>query len=218
MRCALPAASRLTLLLLLSAALQASTVVAQGPGWVLGEPDDCQRKEIAAEPHKHRFWTDAAPVTLYQYAYLQPAATGPADPADGPPRRRIQLQKRRVDALDLWSMDQGTPAFDFSYSLVGGAPSRINRGPASAVSAARPGLAVQPCVAVQILPLLCDMQACRTGRILRRCCRATGTMFMSMSCSRFAVRPTALTAMDRHRRRPTRQRSPPTQRQPGRSS
>ena len=63
---------------------------------------------------------DAAPVTLYQYAYLQPSAAGPAErPADGPPRRRIQLQKRRVDALDLWSMDQAAPAFDFSYSLVG---------------------------------------------------------------------------------------------------
>ena len=117
MRCALPAASWLALLL--SLALQPRTALAQGPGWALGEPDDCQRREIAAEPHKHRFWTDAAPVTLYQYAYLRPSAAGPADPADGPPRRRIQLQKRRVDALDLWSMDQGTPAFDFSYSLVG---------------------------------------------------------------------------------------------------
>ena len=120
MRWALPAAPCLAALLCL--AVQAGTALAQGPGWVLGEPDDCQRKEIAAEPHKHRFWTDAAPVTLYQYAYLQPPAAGAAaDPtADGgPPRRRIQLQKRRVDALDLWSMDQAAPAFDFSYSLVG---------------------------------------------------------------------------------------------------
>ena len=120
MRCALPAASWLALLL--SIGVQARIALAQsqqhdwGHGWVLGEPDDCQRKEIAAEPQQHRFWTDAAPVTLYQYAYL--SAASPAVPADGPPRRRIQLQKRRVDALELWRMDQAIPAFDFSYSLV----------------------------------------------------------------------------------------------------
>ena len=116
MRCALLAIPSLAVLL--SLGLQARTALAQGPGWVLGEPDDCQRKEIAAEPQQHRFWTDAAPVTLYQYAYLQPAAAGPEDPPDGPPRRRIQLQQRRVDALELWRMDQAIPAFDFSYSLV----------------------------------------------------------------------------------------------------
>ena len=160
MGCALPAASWLALLL--SAALQATTSLAQGPGWVLGEPDDCQRKEIAAEPHKHRFWTDAAPVTLYQYAYLQPSAAGPADPADGPPRRRIQLQKRRVDALDLWSMDQATPAFDFSYSLVGCAVSGSAKGSATAVL---PELLGQirhvPCAIAQILlQVLCHASLC----------------------------------------------------------
>ena len=94
--------------------------LAQGPGWILGDPDDCQRREIAAEPQQHRFWTDAAPVTLYQYAYLQPEPAAAADPAGDPPRRRIQLQKRRVDARQLWQMDQQIPAFDFSYSLVRG--------------------------------------------------------------------------------------------------
>ena len=115
MRCALPAVPWLVLLLLNG---HGRPALAQGPGWLLGEPDDCQRKEIAAEPQQHRFWTDAAPVTLYQYAYLQPDAAAAAHPADDPPRRRIQLQKRRINAQDLWHMDQDIPAFDFSYSLV----------------------------------------------------------------------------------------------------
>jgi hypothetical protein len=115
MRCALPAVSWLLWLLL---SVHGRPALAQGPGWVLGDPDDCQRKEIAAEPQQHRFWTDAAPVTLYQYAYLQPDPAATADPADDPPRRRIQLQKRRIDAQELWRMDQEIPAFDFSYSLV----------------------------------------------------------------------------------------------------
>ncbi len=214
MRCALPAASWLALLL--SAALQARPAAAQGPGWVLGEPDDCQRKEIAAEPHKHRFWTDAAPVTLYQYAYLQPSAAGPADPADGPPRRRIQLQKRHVDALDLWSMDQATPAFDFSYSLVGLADNRsVDERRASWSRGCSPSSRREAVCDRADASRFVRCKPAQAGGFALHCRRLRGAISMGMSCRCVAVRLPSLIATSR--RRPTRQSSRLTRQRPGRS-
>ena len=103
--------------------IAAETVVAQGPGWQLGEVDDCQRKDIASDPQQHAFWKDAAPIALYVHVLLNttdhdPSADISSHDAGGRPKRRVQLQRTMLTGPQLWQMDQEAPAFDPTYQLV----------------------------------------------------------------------------------------------------
>ena len=102
--------------------------LAQGPGWQLGEVDECQRKDIASEPQQHRWWKDDAPVELYEQVLMnrtfQEASKTDDSPDTSPHgpahyrQQRVQLQRSSVTGPELWQMDQDTPAFDPAFNVV----------------------------------------------------------------------------------------------------
>lgn len=119
----------LTCTLIVFTVLRSHSAAAQGPGWLLGEPDDCQRKDVASNPQQHSFWKEAAPVALYKHVLLNlttlqkpfnsdiNAHIGPHGPGHHR-QRRVEVQRSLVTGPELWQMDQDTPAFDPAFDTV----------------------------------------------------------------------------------------------------